>query len=147
MNCFLRGLTIWCLGTHNWFPIEKIIRLQGHRNLWDITLGVSRFLTKKSKILTRYKKDNTEIYQQFTYLSHISFVLSWITAFLCDAIELRLFVCSQCPYCLRSVQWSSLSHVLDDTIQVNSIEKTNVTVVISEALPLAQSGFLEGCNL
>lgn len=75
----------------------------------------------------------TVIYQQFTHLSHFNFALSWIPAFSCNTIELGVFISSLCLFWLRPMHWSSLSHVPDDTILVNSIKKTNVTFVISKS--------------
>lgn len=75
----------------------------------------------------------TVIYHHFTHLSNFNFALSWIPTFSCNKIELGVFISSFCLFWLRSVHWSGLSHVPNDTILVNSIKKTNVTFVISKS--------------
>lgn len=68
-----------------------------------------------------------------THLSHIwNRVSLQIRALVCESFELKPLVSSSGPDGLSSVHGSKLSHVPDDTIQANSVKKTNVAGVISE---------------
>lgn len=101
-------------------------------NLFHTTLGSStkvqvNYGTQVEKIESH---EYNLLYQQFTYLLHVSFVLSWKATFWC---EVRPFVSSLCPV-LRSVHWSPLSHVSVDNIHVNSVKKTKSTVISESCL-------------